>query len=176
MAEGNVKLGRPPGKASKVYKKRTARPLDERLYEMIAIDELTGCWIWIGNIGTNGYGRIGVDNVVCPTHRVSYEFHKGPIPDGLVLMHTCDVRPCINPDHLVPGTKKDNTADMMSKGRNKFWSRLGKANPAAKLDEEAVRHIRQRIMTCRAYAELYGVSAPVVNKIMLRQNWKHVPD
>lgn len=159
----------------KPYKPRASRPLGERLEECIARDELTGCWIWIGNIGTNGYGRISVDNKLQSVHRVAYEFYRGQIPPGLVLMHTCDVRCCINPDHLVPGTKLENTADMMAKGRNKWWSRPGASNPAAKVSEDVVRHIRAWTMTAEAYAEMYGLNRTTVSRIRNGHTWTNVP-
>lgn len=71
------------------------------------------CWIWIGSIWRNssGYGAFytGQNNV--QAHRVSYELYKGPIPEGLLVLHTCDNRICVNPDHLYVGTNTDNMID-----------------------------------------------------------------
>jgi hypothetical protein len=154
--------------SARVYKKRASRPLGDRLQECTAYDELTGCWLWIGNIGTNGYGRISVDNRLQSVHRTSYEFHRGPVPEGKVLMHTCDIRCCINPDHLAVGSKLENTADMMAKGRNRYSGR--------KLGPDAIRHIRAWTMTGLEYAELYGVTLHSVSQIRNRRAWAHVPD
>jgi hypothetical protein len=73
-----------------------------------------GCWIWQGSpYRQTGYGRFG--NKLA--HRLSYEKHKGDIPDGMIVCHRCDTPLCINPDHLFLGTMRDNSLDMSSKGR-----------------------------------------------------------
>ena len=89
-------------------------------------DRSSGCWEWTGprqtpsRTGrTGGYGRIKRHGRQVFAHRHAYELAKGSIPDGLVVMHTCDNPPCINPDHLMLGTKRDNSRDMVRKGR---WS------------------------------------------------------
>lgn len=77
----------------------------------------TGCWIWIGPCFNEGYGWFFVNGKPIGAHRVSWELHNGPIPDGMYVLHTCDVRPCVNPDHLFIGTQKDNIHDAIKKGR-----------------------------------------------------------
>lgn len=83
------------------------------------------CWLWTGALfrptrtSTGGYGHLSIGRKDLLAHRVAYELMKGDIPDGLVVMHRCDVRACCNPDHLSVGTKADNTADMMAKGRHR---------------------------------------------------------
>lgn len=80
--------------------------------------ERTGtCWLWIGSLRNNGYGRVTMGNRSLAAHRVSYEYHVGPIPDGMNVLHSCDVRNCVNPAHLRLGTNRENTADMISRGR-----------------------------------------------------------
>jgi hypothetical protein len=82
------------------------------------IDKSSGCWLWTGYIMPNGYGRsAGGKAVTQYAHRYSYEYYKGAIPQGMVIMHSCDVRHCVNPDHLILGTQKDNIADKETKGR-----------------------------------------------------------
>lgn len=83
------------------------------------------CWPWTGAIlkptrtSTGGYGHLTYDGADLTAHRVAYSLMKGEIPPGLVVMHSCDVRACCNPDHLSVGTMSDNTADMMAKGRHR---------------------------------------------------------
>jgi hypothetical protein len=77
---------------------------------------------WQGGRDLQGYGQIFVRGQAKPTrlkaHRVSYELHVGPIPDGMCVCHTCDNPPCLNPEHLWLGTNADNTRDKTEKGRH----------------------------------------------------------
>ncbi len=76
------------------------------------------CWIWTGTINGPGKKRYGVirDNYKQKkAHRVSYELHKGEIPDGLVVRHLCDNKLCVNPNHLEVGTVGDNNRDKVGK-------------------------------------------------------------
>jgi hypothetical protein len=86
----------------------------------------SGCWVWQLNCFHDGYGMYGNKFYKARAHRGSYEAHKGAIPDGMIVMHTCDVRCCVNPDHLEVGTNSDNMRDMMSKGRGNGQFKLGR--------------------------------------------------
>lgn len=78
----------------------------------------TGCWLWCGTLNQNGYGKIlrRVHGEVS-AHRLFWTAHRGPIPDGLWVLHRCDTPACVNPAHLFLGTIQDNTYDMIAKGR-----------------------------------------------------------
>ena len=96
--------------------------LEERFHQKYTIDEKTGCWLWNAGKQSDSYGTIqnGRQNLLA--HRVSYEIHYGDIPNGLCVCHTCDVRSCVNPDHLFLGTDQDNADDKMAKGRHRLCS------------------------------------------------------
>jgi HNH endonuclease len=105
---------------------RHDRPLGERLREIGWTLTESGCWEWNGNRHRNGYGMFDAKNlgyVHAKAHRVVYEHRVGPIPDGLELRHTCDNPPCVNPEHLLPGTHAENMADMVERGRHAAHSR-----------------------------------------------------
>jgi len=80
------------------------------------------CLVWTGGRTTAGYARLSVAGKPQYVHRLVWAQHHGPIPDGLVIMHTCDNPPCVNIDHLRMGTDADNAADRDAKGRGRGGS------------------------------------------------------
>jgi len=122
--------------------------LKERFEEKyIAIPE-SGCWLWTASGGRYGNfhtGRAGPKMEMA--HRVSYELHFGPIPEGLEVRHKCDVGLCVNPYHLELGTHKDNMGDMLSRGRYKN----GRVKFSCE-DKETMRRLRRRGMTVKEIA------------------------
>lgn len=81
------------------------------------VDFTNHCWLWNGRKNASGYGVFVSEGKMISTHRLSWECFNGDIPDGLFVLHTCDVRNCVNPAHLFLGTHQDNMADMVAKGR-----------------------------------------------------------
>lgn len=98
---------------------RPRKPLEALLDRYRATD--TGCWEWTATRNRQGYGVVGLAikgrPAGVPAHRLQWMHRQGEIPDGHVVMHTCDNPACINPDHLRLGTQADNLADMRAKGR-----------------------------------------------------------
>lgn len=135
------------------------------------------CWQWIGGKAPNGYGRIqrgGKKSPYLGAHRVSYEMHFGPIPDGMVVMHKCDNPSCVNPQHLSVGTFKDNTADMISKGRKINRPVRGERCGNAVLTAEKVRFIRRSSLTNAELSRLFGTAPNTIRSVRTGKNWSHI--
>lgn len=77
----------------------------------------SGCWLWTKALTKEGYGSLGFNRKINYAHRVSWILHRGEIPPGLCVLHHCDTRACVNPDHLFLGTYQDNFHDCRAKGR-----------------------------------------------------------
>lgn len=90
------------------------------------IVDTKGCWLWKGHVGDDGYGKITRKGRTKRAHRLAYEVWVGPIPEDMLLRHSCDTPLCINPEHLEPGTPKQNTQDMIQRGRAAWQKRGGR--------------------------------------------------
>lgn len=137
--------------------------------------ELRGeCEEWQGRITTEGYGRnTRAGKPTRLAHRIAWLEQVGPIPSVTpCVLHHCDNRLCVRVSHLFLGTKTDNSADMVAKGRHA----RGSSNSDAKLSEADVLDIRRRAASERqvSLAIEYGVSASNISNIIARRIWKHI--
>lgn len=138
---------------------------------MLAFFERRGpddCWYWTGAKDGKGYGRMRDDaSVLRSATRIMWQATKGPVPDGLNLLHRCDNPACVNPNHLFLGTLKENTDDMRKKDRGR-----------AKLNSEQVREIRRLLasggLLQAEIAERFGVKEPCIQRIATRRTWAWV--
>lgn len=140
------------------------------------------CWEWVGSKTRAGYGKFGHDHRTRSAHRVAYELWRGPIPDGLCVLHRCDNPACVNPEHLFLGTKSDNSKDMITKRRQVFQRRpdlipRGERNGSARLTAFKVAEIRALLAagaTKKRVARDIGVSRSLIQFIASRTVWSHV--
>ncbi len=130
------------------------------------------CWIWGGGFKNDkGYGDFRFNGRCIHAHRASYELHVGAIPKGMLVLHSCDYPPCVNPAHLFLGTNGDNLADRQSKGRQA----RGESVNTAKLTSGEVLSIRGSRKTDMELSVLYGVSRGQISRIKNRTDWRHLP-
>jgi hypothetical protein len=133
------------------------------------------CWPWTGGIFLkDGYGRVSWDHTGLNAHRVTYEIHVGPVPEGFVVRHTCDNPICCNyKKHLIPGTVKQNSEDAVERG---LYPR-GASHYHARLTPEQVLIIRSmpfEILAYRDVAELLDCSLSTVYCAHHRKTWSHL--
>lgn len=138
------------------------------------VDKTDGCWNWTGTRTDKGYGRFKTSTKNWRAHRLSYEMHCGPIPEGMQVLHECDNPSCVRPDHLFLGTNADNMADKCAKGREAHVGVKGVQHPKAKLTEDDVRTIRSMRGTLREAATRFGVSQTTISDIRSRRCWSHI--
>lgn len=134
------------------------------------------CWPFAGADDARGYGVIGVGRKAVKAHRVAWEHHYGPIPNGLYVCHRCDNRACWNPAHLFLGTARDNFTDMVAKGRHRPGA--GERHHLAKLTEDDVIAVRSLYRGSNiSYLDLgrmFGVADRTIGQCILRKTWKHI--
>ena len=159
---------------SKVCSNRArALPEAERFWALVDRTG-DGCWLWQAARDKQGYGlftRDGHKQIVA--HRMAYELTYGPVDAGTRILHRCDNPPCCWPQHLFPGTDRDNSDDKVAKGRHLKGEQIAKA----KLTEEQVREIRHLAATGTPVASLAGrfnVTAGAIYFVLSRYTWKHV--
>jgi len=147
-------------------------PPADRLMALTHPEPNTGCWLYAGAENGRGYGLIGIDGRQVKAHRFSWEHHHGPIPAGMHVLHKCDVRLCVNPDHLFLGTNYDNVQDKIAKGR--AGTIRGSKCGQSVLTEELVLIIRADARSAPQLAAVLGVSPSAIRACRNGQNWRHV--
>ncbi len=159
----------------RAMKNQMNRTVAEKLEHYSIPEPNSGCLLWIGAICTGtGYGHLGIKGRTVDAHRASWQEVNGPIPAGMHVLHTCDTRPCINPNHLFLGTPLTNAKDRQDKGRWRGGDIRGEASGNAKLTETQVLEIRAASGTLKEIAARYGITASAVEKIRYRVSWRHL--
>lgn len=144
------------------YKINHRGTIEERFWSKIR--KTTDCWLWEGS-KSSGYGKICVNNKSVSVHRISFILHKGKIPKGMSVLHTCDEPSCVNPNHLWVGTHRENMMDRDNKGRS----------GTAKLNRKKVKEIRNiystRDCTQEELGKQFGVSTTAISNIIKNKRW-----
>lgn len=149
----------------------------ERFWPKVAMGTADACWLWTASRSGSGYGCLRVNRVTRTSHTLAWELTNGPIPDGLWVLHKCDVRLCCNPTHLFLGTASDNARDMVAKGRNSVNGKHGEEHHACKLTKDIVASIRAAVASGVSQSEMarrVGVTAAQVNHIVHNRQWREV--
>lgn len=158
---------------------RKPTPAHQRVLQRT--DTSGDCWLYLGATNGRGYGVVGVwverangrpwrNGYV---HRVVYEAVKGPIPEGMEIAHSCDVRNCVRPEHLSLMTHRENEDDKLAKRRQSH----GEHRWSAKLTEDDVREIRRRHSageSAYSLAKAFNISSSSAENVVNRKRWRHV--
>jgi hypothetical protein len=143
-----------------------------KYWKKVNIENNDDCWFWYGGLNSKGYGVVGYRGKHYLAHRVSYELNLGKIPSGLLVLHKCDQRNCVNPNHLFLGTHKDNMEDMVNKNRSARGDRNGRAKLKESDVKEIIEDYRNGTSSYRMLAERYHVSSNVIAGIVNNVYWK----
>lgn len=149
---------------------KIAENLNTRLWRFVDRRGPDECWLWKGAGGAYGFIRVKGKNLYA--HRVSWVLENGEIPDGLWVLHRCDVPRCVNPKHLFLGTSQDNADDCTTKGRRP----IGERNGLHKLTVFKVREmriLREQGRSLYQLAKMFSVTPQTVHAVVRNEVWKH---
>ena len=165
---------------------RNRTSVQVRFQEKYVVNAETGCWDWVACLTESGYGQFGFNGKRRKAHRVSYELHVGPIPEGegchkICVCHKCDNPKCVNPAHLFLGTYQDNVNDKIAKGRQLSGELNGSSvlnnKKAVVIKEMLRRHPPKRGKTGGIHtflARWFGVSVPCIHAVYSGRTWTNL--
>lgn len=139
----------------------------EKFHKLYFTDQVHKCWKWNKSLNSSGYGRIMIKGKRMGAHVWSYILNKGEIPLGKLVCHTCDVRNCVNPNHLFVGTKLDNNMDKINKGRD--GQNCLKPEVVSSIKRELEKNI-----SINEISNLFNVNKQKIYRIKNNKNWAHV--
>lgn len=136
------------------------------------IHKTSRCWVWLGKPGIHGYGRFYTGHSIELVHRISWYLHNNMYPH-LMVLHKCNNKLCVNPQHLKHGDHAENMLDRDTCGHTPKGTKIG----TSKLQDNIIVEIRQRLLsgqTQREIADHFGVCQQTISCINLGQVWRHV--
>jgi hypothetical protein len=133
----------------------------ERFWKRVT--KTDACWTHGGSVASHGYPQATLRGRSQPAHRVSWMIHHGPIPAGTMVLHRCNNKLCVHPDHLYLGDHRQNMDDVCRAG-----------HPSRKLTEADVGRVRSSRDTNRALAESMGVNQRVIHQIRSGRTYRYV--
>lgn len=142
--------------------------LERRFWPKVVVGADTDCWPWVAKARhPYGYGRMTAGRGVhLKAHQIAWSLKNGPIPIGLLVLHSCDNPSCCNPSHLSVGTQKANMAGAKERGRSLAPPvHKGEANHNSKLTNKQIAAIRADQRSAEAIAVDYGISSKTVYRI-----------
>lgn len=154
----------------KKWSKGIGKTVQEKFWSRVAITaDDSRCWNWLGSTDDNGYANVKIRGKSKGAHRISWEWANGrPPQEGMDILHSCDNRKCVNPNHLREGTAFDNVMDMVMRGRHPFA-----------LDIESVKQIKrlqaQGLRQCEVI-KITGHSRKRVGSIFRNERFQWVID
>lgn len=142
------------------------KTIAQRLYAKLLINDLLECWNWQAGTNGGGYGRMRVSGKHKPTHRIMWDLVYGDIPLEMHILHRCDNKACCNPTHLFIGTRSDNMADMVKKGKQ--------AHRISDDDVRAIRSLDKQGVGLVDLSVKFDISTSHIYKIITRRRRKHI--
>lgn len=144
----------------------------ERLKRKTDFNVNPGHWMWTGAVSTKGYGAAWLNGGVATAQRQFYRMFHGEIPAGLLVRHKCDIRLCVNPDCLELGTEKENSGDMVIRGRSPHGERNGRTN-LTEADIRDVFELSSAGVEQAVIAERFGIRQGTVSRILNGKRWTY---
>src|SRR6266581_4523071 len=146
---------------------RNPKSIEERFWGKVEKRGLDECWLWQGSIHHSGYGHFGYQHKVQHAHRVAYQLTYGVIPPGIEVCHKCDVKNCVNPNHLFLGTHNDNMQDMWKKQRHPRIQDTSRwTSKLSERDVLQIRLLRQQGISNVQIAAMFHVQPSTTSRIV----------
>jgi hypothetical protein len=152
---------------------RRQQPLDERFWKKVQIRSKEECWLWKGSTNQDGYGAFWVQDRLKLAHRIAWILTNGPIPEGLNVLHKCDVRTCCNPGHYFLGTHGDNCRDRTKKKRTASGEYHGR-HILTESQAVEILALHKQGWSQRLLGEKFEVSKSAIKHLLKGRNWKHL--